>query len=109
MNIKKETVGETLQRLARESLPRHFEGGGGEYNSKRYCVCGEPLPPRPKTRQHQLVCDDCAAIMPRLLGGRRPTSECAECGTVYPQKKMKMKDRRLYCKKCLKIKFGIDF
>ena len=107
--MKGETVGETLQRLARESLPRHIDNGCGAYNSKRYCICGEPLPPFPKTRQKQLVCDDCAAIMPRLLGGRRPTTACAECGTVHPKKKMKMKNRCFYCKKCLKIKFGIDF
>jgi len=107
--VKNETIGETLQRLARESLPRHFEGGGGAYNSKRYCICGEPLPPHPKTRQKLLVCDDCAAIMPRLIGGRRPTGVCSACQVVYPQKKMKMKNRKFYCKKCLKIKFGIDF
>ncbi len=109
MNMKEETIGETLQRLARESLPRHFEGGGGEYNSKRYCICGEPLPPYPKTRQKQLVCDDCAAIMPRLPSGRRPSCVCSGCRAIYPGVKLKMKNRKFYCKKCLKIKFGIDF
>ncbi len=107
--MKDETIGETLQRLARASLPRHIDNGCGEYRTTRYCICGEPLPPYPKTRQKQLVCDDCAAIMPRLVGGRRPTSGCVACHAVYPKKKMKMKDGKFYCKKCLKIKFGIDF
>lgn len=107
--MKDETVGETLQRLARASLPRHFEGGGGEYNSKRYCVCGEPLPPRPKTRQKQLVCDDCADSIPRETSGRRSTHTCAGCHAITPRLKMKMKNRMLYCKKCLKEKFKIDF
>jgi len=109
MNKKNETIGETLHRLARESLPRHYDNACGEYNSRRYCICGEPLPPYPKTRQKQLVCDDCAAIMPRLSSGRPSSHTCAGCGTVTPRLKMKMKDGKLYCKKCLKIKFNIDF
>jgi len=107
--MKNETVGETLQRLARESLPRRFDNGCGEYNSKRYCMCGEPLPAYPQTRQRRLVCDDCAAVIPRLLGGHRSTHTCAGCRATVPRLKMKMKNRELYCKKCLKIKFDIDF
>lgn len=107
--MKEETVGETLQRLARESLPRHVDDGCGEYHTTRYCICGEPLPLYPKTRQKQLVCDDCAERIPRLPSSRRATHKCAGCGTVYPRVKLKMKNGKLYCKKCLKTKFDIDF
>lgn len=109
MKTETETIGETLQRLARESLPRHYDNACGEHNPRRYCMCGEPLPPYPKTRQKQLVCDDCAAVIPRLLGGRHPAHACTECGVTATRSKLKMKDRRLYCKKCFKLKFKIDF
>lgn len=109
MKTETETIGETLQRLARESLPRHVDDGCGEYHTTRYCICGEPLPPYPKTRQKQLVCDDCAAVIPRETSGRRSTHTCAGCHAITPRLKMKMKNRELYCKKCLKIKFNIDF
>ena len=107
--MKEETVGQTLQRLARESLPRHVDDGCGEYHTTRYCICGEPLPPYPKTRQKQLVCDDCAERIPRLPNGKRPTHTCARCHAITPRLKMKMKNGEFYCKKCLKIKFDIDF
>jgi hypothetical protein len=106
--MKEETVGETLQRLARASLPRHPDAMSGS-DSKRFCVCGEPLPAYPQTRQKHLVCDDCADSIPRLPSGRPSSCVCAGCHAITPRLKMKMKNRELYCKKCLKIKFGIDF
>jgi formamidopyrimidine-DNA glycosylase len=105
--MKDETVGQTLQRLAKESLPRHEMNK--DRNSERRCMCGEFLPAYPKTRQKQLVCDDCAAAIPRETSGRRPNHFCFGCHAITPRLKMKMKNRELYCKKCLKIKFNIDF
>ena len=105
--MREETVGETLQRLARASLPRHFEGR--DKNDRRRCVCGEFLPVDAKTRQGRKVCDACAEITPRTIGGRQPTCVCAECRAVYPRLKLKVKNGNFYCKKCLKIKFDIDF
>lgn len=107
--MKVETVGETLQRLARESLPRKFTKGNGRHGKKLCYECGEFLPAFPKTRNRHLVCDDCAIAIPRLIGGRSPEHVCAGCGETFSRVRLKMKDRRLYCKKCLKIKFQIDF
>jgi len=106
--MKAETVGETLQRLAKASLP-HLDKFGPDKARGRYCDCGELLPAIPKTRQRRLVCDDCAAIIPRENSGRRPSHTCAGCHVVTPRLKMKMKDGEFFCKKCLKIKFDIDF
>lgn len=108
MKTETETIGETLQRLARASLPHLDESESGKTRA-RYCDCGELLPVTPKTRQRRLVCDDCAAVIPRETSGRRSTHTCAGCHAITPRLKMKMKNRELYCKKCLKIKFNIDF
>lgn len=104
-----ETVGETLQRLARASLPRHADDDEVDRNSNRRCVCGELLPANPKTRQKRKVCDDCAALTPRMDSGRPASCHCAECCGVFPRLKLKVKNYKYYCKKCLKIKFNIDF
>ena len=102
-----ETDEQKLQRMARASL-RVQEADTGR-NSKQCGVCGEPLFASPKIRQGLKVCDDCADEIPRLFCGRRSTHVCFECRTVFPRLKLKMKNRNLYCKKCLKIKFQIDF
>jgi len=108
---EEETIGEKLQRLARESLPRHphLETGDRDRNAKRRCVCGEYLPAHPKIREKRPVCDDCADEIPRSPAGRCPSCTCFECRAVLPRRKLKMKNRNLYCKKCLKTKFEIDF
>ena len=72
-------------------------------------VCGAVLFISPRIRQGLKVCDDCAGEIPRLFCGRRTTHTCFGCGDTYPRRKLKMKNRQYYCKKCLKIKFDIDF
>ena len=104
---EEETVEQKLQRMARASL-RVQEADTGR-NSKQCGVCGEPLFASPKIRQGLKVCDDCADEIPRLFCGRRSTHVCFECRAPFPRIKLKMKNRQLYCKKCLKIKFEIDF
>jgi hypothetical protein len=104
-----ETIGQKLQRLARESLPRPRRPEMKDRNSKRRCICGDFLPANPKTRQKQKVCDVCAETLPRLLSGKRSSCSCVECHTIYPRLKLKVKNDNLYCKKCLKLKFNIDF
>jgi hypothetical protein len=104
---EKETDSQKLQRLARASLYPHVTDAGK--NSKQCGVCGVSLFTSPKIRQGLKVCDDCADEIPRLFCGRRSTHACFECHTTFPRIKLKMKDRKLYCKKCLKIKFKIDF
>ena len=102
-----ETDEQKLLRMARASL-RSYAADKGK-NSKQCGVCGEPLFSNPKIRQGLKVCDDCAGMIPRLFCGRRSTHECFECHTVLTRRQLKMKNRKLYCKKCLKIKFKIDF
>ena len=106
-----ETVEQKLHRMARASLPVCVNEEERKRGRKRtrYCDCGVILGATPKTRQGRLVCDVCASIIPRLPAGRRPTYSCHECHTVLPYVKLKMKNRQFYCKKCLKIKFQIDF
>lgn len=104
-----ETVEHQLHRLARAALPR-FEEKIIALNYKHHCyICGESISSTSQIRHFQKVCDDCAAITPRLESGRCPRHKCAGCLTVMPRRNLKMKDRKLYCKKCLKIKFHIDF
>ena len=104
-----ETDGQKLERMARASLPRHVAVEEKRTRQRRRCVCGANLHAAPKIRQGQPVCDDCAAAMPRLQSGRRPSFVCFACNNTFPRIKLKMKNRNLYCKKCLKIKFEIDF
>lgn len=105
-----ETIKQRLERLARASLPRMgTEPDERDRNSHRHCVCGELLPVKPKIRNKRPVCDDCAIITPRMVGGKRPSCVCAGCGVVHPRLKLKIKGGALYCKKCLKIKYNIDF
>jgi len=105
---EEETVGQKLERLARASLPRYVAVEDKEARRRR-CACGADLHAAPKIRQGQPVCDDCADVIPRLPAGRRPSGMCFECHAIFPYVKLKMKNRNLYCKKCLKIKFQIDF
>ena len=105
---EEETVGQKLERLARASLPRCVAVEEKEARRRR-CACGADLHAAPKIRQGRPVCDDCADKIPRLPAGRCPSYTCFECRTVFPRLKLKMKNRNLYCKKCLKIKFEIDF
>ncbi len=104
-----ETIAQKLQRLAREALPHPRNAETKDKNSKRRCVCGEFLPTYPKTRQKQKVCDDCADVILRMVGGKRRTLVCAGCGASCPRVRMKIKRGKLYCKKCLKLKYNIDF
>jgi hypothetical protein len=104
--MKDETVGQTLQRLAKESLPR-YEPVQDRHNQR--CECGEVLTAHAATRHKRRVCETCAAVMPRLQSGRRPQHRCCGCDVITPRLKMKMKAGNFYCKKCLKAKFGIDF
>jgi len=104
-----ETDGQKLERMARASLPRHVAVEEKRTRQRRRCACGADLHTAPKIRQGQPVCDDCADVIPRLPAGRRPSGMCFECRTVFPRLKLKMKNQNLYCKKCLKIKFEIDF
>jgi hypothetical protein len=103
-----ETDEQKLQRMARASLPRCVAVEEKEARRRR-CACGADLHAAPKIRQGQPVCDDCADMIPRLSAGRRPSGMCFECHAIFPRLKLKMKNRNLYCKKCLKIKFEIDF
>jgi len=105
--VEEETVGQTLQRLAKASLPRCE--AVQDKNGNQRCECGEVLTARAATRHKRRVCETCAAAMPRLQSGRRPQHRCFGCNALLPRLKMKMKNRNLYCKKCLKIKFEIDF
>lgn len=102
-----ETDEQKLQRMARASLRFHAESANK--NSKQCGVCGEPLFASPKIRQGMKVCDDCADEIPRLFCGRRSSHICFGCHAIFTRRQLKMKNRRLYCKKCLKIKFKIDF
>jgi hypothetical protein len=104
-----ETDEQKLQRMARASLPKYVDVEEKRTRQRQHCACGADLHAAPKIRQGQPVCDDCADKIPRLPAGRRPSRTCAGCHAVTPRLKMKMKNRELYCKKCLKIKFGIDF
>jgi len=104
-----ETDEQKLRRMARASLPRHIAIAEKRTRQRRRCMCGAELHAAPKVRQGQPVCDDCADEIPRLPAGRRPTYKCSRCHAVLPYVKLKMKNRNLYCKKCLKIKFEIDF
>ena len=103
-----ETVGQTLQRLAKASLPR-CEVAQDTSGSSQRCECGEVLTAYAATRHKRRVCETCAAVMPRLQSGRRPQLRCCGCNEITPRRKMKMKDGNFYCKKCLKINFDIDF
>lgn len=106
-----ETFGQRLQRLARAALPVLVVADDGARKQKRrYCACGAALHKNPKVRQKQMVCDDCAIIIPRWAGGKQAAYpySCAACHTGFPRAKMRMKDKNWYCKKCLKIKFQID-
>jgi hypothetical protein len=105
-----ETVGQKLQRLARASLPVYPAPKVKNYSKREQkCICGKYLPSRPKTRQGQKVCDECAVLIPRLHGGAQWCYKCDGCLAPVPRRSLKMKNGELYCKKCLKIKFHIDF
>jgi hypothetical protein len=98
-----ETLAVRLQRLARASLPVHYETEEKHgKRRKRFCACGEPLHTNPKIRQKLLVCDDCAAVIPRSTGGRSGMLSCAGCGASFSRWRLKIKSGRFYCKKCVK-------
>lgn len=100
-----ETLGQKLQRLARESLPVVVVTRERKSRARRYCACGAKLHANPKVRQKQMVCDDCADIIPRLETGRPFAYVCVGCRGSFPRRALNVRRGKYYCQKCLKKNF----
>lgn len=114
MNDNYSTSAERVMSRARKMLYREpfYDGPKRssnipKFNSTRkmvYCACGNKAAYPGRWRNNERVCTECAAKIPPNPSGRPCSAICSVCGEVTGRGFGVVRNGKLVCKKCVKIK-----